>query len=126
MKKLAAIASLSSYPMEGMSLSLLADDRFFLHASKLWSDAESEADWVGSLPECVYSTPTALVGDTEWSSSRARSDVHSVVRTSMSYTFREAYAELKTLPLSATQGSIAEHVATIAALSYPPATMLGQ
>lgn len=125
-KKLAAVAALSAFPVESMSLGLLEDDRFLLVAESLWAEAQSQAEWVGSLPGSIYDSLSALVGDPLWPGTTARSDVLLSARTSMSYMRREAYAQLDEFPLLATQGDIRGKVDEIAALQSPPPCLMGQ
>ena len=119
--KLAAIASLSSYPLESLSLELLQDDRWLLVWASLWAEAESEADWVSGLPDSVFSSLADIVGDPMWSGTEARNDIIKAVRTSMAYMHKEALAPLHELPFSATQGDVRKRVDEIAAMPQPPA-----
>lgn len=125
-KKLAAVAALSSYPLEGMCLALLEDDRFLLHAQALWCDAGEEVGWVSDLPVSVYEALSVIVGDASWSSWQAKSDVLSAMRTSMSYVHRESFALLQEWPLRATQGDAKARVAELAGVAQAPPDLISQ
>ena len=119
-KKLAAIASLASYPLEAVSLALLEDDRWVMHADTLMSDAGEDAQWVSQLPSSVWMSLANVVGDAEWHWTNAKSDIMLAMRTSMAYYHREAYEVLTTSPFILCKGDIKSNVEWLASLPEPP------
>lgn len=125
-KKLAAVAALATYPIEGMSLQLLEDDRFLLTAKSLWEEARSEVEWLGGLPDCVFEGLAVVVGAPDWWAAAVRSDVLLASHTSMTYMMKEADTPLAEYPLCATQGNIVDNVKRIARSEPPPKGLLGE
>jgi hypothetical protein len=105
-KKYVAIAALACYPLEGFTLSLLEDDRFLLQAAELHDDIKVEAEYVGNLPDSFWDMVARLVAEPGYDGGQLRSDTLEAIRTSMAYLDRNAYADLRCLPMSLTQGDV--------------------
>ena len=124
-RKVAAVAALSSYAMEGVTMELLQDDRWLKRAPELLDEMQMDLQWLEGLPQITWEALATIVNDHEWTWPQAKHDVLMSCRTSLAYFHKEAVADLSRFPLSLTQGCIRANVAKLAASPEPPPTPLG-
>lgn len=109
------IASLACYPVEGLTLSLLEDDRFLFLAQGLWQELKEEELYVSSLPSAVWSALAVAIGEQGYDGQQLRDDTVSSMRVAIAYVDRNLYAPLRQYPLSLTQGDISANLKEFAA-----------
>ena len=106
-RKYLAVCAAAGRPSENMLLELLEDDRFLLHADKLWDVLIAEHNYLMSAPQLLYDSVGALLHiDAE----EFKSDVIEASLTSISYLYMECWVPLSQPPLKYTQGDVRANI----------------
>ena len=98
-------AALSSRPAETVLLEVLQDDRLLLHGQQYWAEAQDEISYLQTLPDHVWQRMVFFVSATH-SASRVRSTVLQCAYASVSYIYKEVFAQLYERPLNLFHGDL--------------------
>ena len=106
-RKYLAVCAAAGRPSKNMLLELLEDDRFLLHAGKLWDVLMAEHNYLMSAPQVLYDSVGAFLHiDAE----EIKSDVIQASLTSISYLYKECWVPLSQPPLKYTQGDVRANI----------------
>ena len=119
-QKLFVTAALALRPLEVALRVLLEDDRFLLNNSDIHDRMNKSAQAVGSASDSMWESFAALVTKDEdfcgWS---LRGRVLSCMHAGLAYVDKEAWAPLRALPLSLTQGDVEANLDALQAAAAP-------
>ena len=104
------VAALASWPIESAIMTLVEDDRFFLHLDHIEQDFRAEKKCLQSLPIGVYDLCAEVASHPECNGFQLQDKVLRVVNTSQAYLHHHAIAECHIEPLSLTQGDTAANL----------------
>ena len=106
-RKYLAVCAAAGRPSESMLLELLEDDRFLLHADKLWDVLIAEHNYLMSAPQLLHDSVSFLL---HMEADDFKSDVLDASLTSISYLFMECWVSLSQAPFKYTQGDVRANI----------------
>ena len=106
------VAAASGRPSECMILDLMEDDRFLLHADRMWQTVCDEHRYLLSAPVSFYQCVGTVLG---LDAQVYRSDVLKASLTSMAYLHMDCWVPLTLPPLCYAMGNIQANVAGLKA-----------